>query len=217
MSVVPVKTPSVVQKMFPKYVWNMVTSEPVIYLTFDDGPIPEITESILQLLKKYDAKATFFCIGDNIEKHPDVFKKIINDGHSVGNHTYNHLKGWKTKTKEYLKNVLKAQEKMDDFMGEHLMLSHKLFRPPYGRIKLKQSKQLATLGYKIIMWDVLPFDWDKTYSEEKVLEHIIKNTEKGSIIVLHDSLKASKNMLYVLPKILEYYTHLGYSFKALKL
>lgn len=217
MSVVPVKTPSVVKKMFPNYVWNMATSEPVIYLTFDDGPIPEITESVLQLLKKYDAKATFFCIGDNIEKHPDVFKKIIIDGHSFGNHTYNHLKGWKTKTKEYLENVLKAQEKMDDFIEEHLTLSHKLFRPPYGRIKPKQSKQLTTLGYKIVMWDVLPFDWDKTYSEENVLEHIIKNTEKGSIIVLHDSLKASKNMLYVLPKILEYYTQLGYSFKALKL
>ena len=212
MSLVPVKTPSVVKKMFPNYVWNIETTEPVIYLTFDDGPTPEITEWVLQLLKIYEAKATFFCIGSNIEKFTDVFKNITRHGHSIGNHTHNHLKGWKTKTKDYLENIKKAQQVIN-----YQASSVNLFRPPYGRIKPKQAKQLIALGYQIVMWDVLSFDWNENVSEDKCLENIIKKTENGSIIVLHDSVKASKNMKYVLPKILEYYKNLGYSFKALNL
>jgi peptidoglycan-N-acetylglucosamine deacetylase len=212
MSLVPVKTPSVVKKMFPNYVWNIETTEPVIYLTFDDGPTPEITEWILHLLKTYEAKATFFCIGSNIEKFPDVFKNIASHGHSIGNHTHNHLKGWKTKTKDYLENIKKAQQAI-----KYQSSIVNLFRPPYGRIKPKQAKQLMELGYHIIMWDVLSFDWNENVSKNKCLENIIKNTENGSIIVLHDSVKASKNMKYILPKILEYYKNLGYSFKALNL
>ena len=136
MSLVPVKTPSVVKKMFPHYVWSVPTSEPVIYLTFDDGPTPEITDWTLKLLKKFDAKATFFCIGNNIEKYPELFRDIISLGHAIGNHTHNHLKGWKTPTKNYLKNISKT---------EFIISSHSyktnLFRPPYGRIRPKQAKQ----------------------------------------------------------------------------
>lgn len=219
MSLVPVKTPSVVKKMFPNYVWNIETTEPVIYLTFDDGPTPEITEWVLQLLKIYEAKATFFCIGSNIEKFTDVFKNITRHGHSIGNHTHNHLKGWKTKTKDYLENIKKAQQVINYQLSinKYQASSVNLFRPPYGRIKPKQAKQLIALGYQIVMWDVLSFDWNENVSEDKCLENIIKKTENGSIIVLHDSVKASKNMKYVLPKILEYYKNLGYSFKALNL
>ena len=211
MSLVPVKTPSVVKKMFPHYVWSIPTSEPVIYLTFDDGPTPEITDWTLKLLKTFDAKATFFCIGNNIEKYPELFRDIISHGHAIGNHTHNHLKGWKTKTKNYLQNISKAE-----FIISSQSYKTNLFRPPYGRIKPKQAKQLIALGYHIIMWDVLTFDWDKDISHETCLKNVIENTSNGSIIVFHDSIKASKNMMNVLPKVLEHYSKLGYTFKALE-
>jgi peptidoglycan-N-acetylglucosamine deacetylase len=211
MSLVPVKTPSVVKKMFPNYTWSIPTTEAVIYLTFDDGPTPEITEWTLQQLKKFNAKATFFCIGNNVEKYPDVFQSIINHGHTIGNHTHNHLKGWKILTKDYIENVSNADSAITNLLSS----TTRLFRPPYGRIKPKQARQLKTLGYQIIMWDVLSFDWDKEVSNKKCLENVIKNTEKGSIIVFHDSVKASKNMMYVLPKVLEYYSKLGFTFKSL--
>ncbi|MCF8274164.1 MAG: polysaccharide deacetylase family protein [Flavobacteriaceae bacterium] len=217
MSLIPTKTPSVVKKMFPKYVWSISTTEAVIYLTFDDGPTPEITEWTLQQLKKFHAKATFFCIGNNVEKYPVVFQKIINHGHAIGNHTHNHLKGWKTQTNDYLENASKAQQVINYQLSiaNSQASSVNLFRPPYGRIKPKQAKQLQALGYQIIMWDVLSFDWDKDVTSEKCLENVIKNTEKGSIIVFHDSLKASKNMMNTLPKVLDYYSKLGFTFKSL--
>jgi peptidoglycan/xylan/chitin deacetylase (PgdA/CDA1 family) len=211
MSLVPVKTPSVVKKMFPNYVWSIPTSEPVIYLTFDDGPTPEITDWTLKILKEFDAKATFFCIGNNIEKHPELFRDIISHGHAIGNHTHNHLKGWKTKTKNYLQDISKTE-----FVMSSQSYKTNLFRPPYGRIKSKQAKQLIVLGYYIIMWDVLTFDWDKDISHETCLKNVIDNTSNGSIVVFHDSIKASKNMMNVLPKVLEHYSKLGYTFKALE-
>ncbi len=211
MLLIPVKTPSVVKKMFPNYVWNRPTTEAVIYLTFDDGPTPEITNWTLNQLKKYHAKATFFCIGNNVEKHPEIFQDILNDGHTIGNHTHNHLKGWKTLTIDYLKNVTQAASIM-----ESLGCKTNLFRPPYGRIKPSQANQLIASGYHIIMWDVLTVDWDKTVSPEKCLINAIDNIEKGSIIVFHDSVKASKNMMEVLPKVLEYYAKKGFVFKSLK-
>lgn len=217
MLLVPVKTPWVVKKMFPDYVWNIKTSESVLYLTFDDGPTPEITEWVLQVLKDYEAKATFFCIGNNIEKHPDIFKSIIRHGHAVGNHTHHHLKGWKTKTNDYLESIAKTQESISHHGKDSTDNIQPLFRPPYGRIKPKQAKQLLASGYQIIMWDVLSYDWDQTISQEKCLNHIKVHTEKGSIIVFHDSIKASKNMMHVLPQILEHYKKLGYTFKPLLL
>jgi len=210
MSIVPTKTPLVVRKMFPQYMWHISTSKPVIYLTFDDGPTPEITEWVLEQLNNYNAKATFFCIGNNVKKYPDIVKKILKNGHSIGNHTHNHLKGWKTKTTAYVKNVETAKSVLDEHNCET-----NLFRPPYGRIKPKQANQLISKGYNIVMWDVLSFDWDANVTHEKCLDNIIKNTLKGSIVVFHDSLKASKNLKFVLPKVLEYYSQKDYSFKAL--
>ena len=197
--------------MFPNYVWDIPTHTKDLYLTFDDGPTPEITDWTLDTLKQYNAKATFFCIGDNIEKHPDIFQKIISEGHTIGNHTQHHVKGWKTKTKIYINEVLETEKQIQTYQPQR---SH-LFRPPYGQIKPKQGKQLIDLGYKIIMWDVLSFDWQKEISEEDCLNNVISKSKEGSIIVFHDSIKASKNMMYVLPKVLEYFSEAGYKFKAL--
>ncbi|RKE99068.1 polysaccharide deacetylase family protein [Ichthyenterobacterium magnum] len=211
MKIVPIKTPLVAKKMFPNYVWNISTSENVIYLTFDDGPTPEITSWTLDILQQYNAKATFFCIGGNIEKHPDIFQQILDKGHTIGNHTQNHIKGWTSKTKTYLNDVLSAQE----VINKLLINDHLLFRPPYGQIKPKQGKKLIGLNYKIVMWDVLSFDWDKTVSKEECLNNVISTAKQGSIIVFHDSIKASKNMQFALPKVLEYFNNKGYTFKSL--
>ncbi|MDW5289264.1 polysaccharide deacetylase family protein [Formosa sp. PL04] len=206
MGLIPVKTPRFIKGMFPDYVWNMpLLDKKTIYLTFDDGPNPEITPWVLKTLKTYNAKATFFCIGDNVRKYPEVLKKTIDDGHAIGNHTFNHLKGWKTTSEAYIENVEKAAESIPS----------KLFRPPYGKIKNKQAKILMQRGYRIIMWSIISFDWEKELLEADCLKNVIKNTQNGHIIVFHDSLKASKNMQYVLPKVLEYFSKKGYDFKSL--
>ena len=213
MTIVPVKTPRVVKEMFPNYVWDIPTSGKDIYLTFDDGPSPEITDWTLDTLHRYNAKATFFCIGNNVEKHPDIFQRIISEGHAIGNHTHNHIKGWKTKTKDYLENIEEAQHIINAQIQNSEFRIQKFFRPPYGQIKPKQGKQLIKLGYKIIMWNVLSFDWDKAVSKEKCLDNVISNATNGSIIVFHDSVKASKNMQYALPKVLEHFKSKGFNFK----
>ena len=216
MTLAPVKTPVAIKKMFPNYIWDIPSTEKSIYLTFDDGPTPKITNWVLNTLKQYNAKATFFCIGNNIEKHPDIFQNILNEGHSIGNHTQNHIKGWKTKTEAYLKNI----EACNKQFPNALIINRKssivnLFRPPYGQIKPKQGKALLKLGYKIIMWDVLSFDWDNNVSKENCANNIISKAKSGSIVVFHDSVKASKNMMYALPKALEYFSKKGYTFKAI--
>src|SRR5690606_2267018 len=148
----PIKTPLVAKKMFPNYVWDIATDDKVLYLTFDDGPTPEITNWVLGTLKTFHAKATFFCIGKNIEAHPDIFQNIVNDGHAIGNHTYNHLKGWKTVTEDYVMNVLKAEQILSpEFQKTTDSETNTLFRPPYGQIKPSQGKKLLALGYNIIM------------------------------------------------------------------
>jgi len=210
MKIAPVKTPVVAKKMFPNYVWDVATPKKELYLTFDDGPTPKITNFTLDILKKYNAKATFFCIGANIEKYPGIFQQILNDGHRIGNHTQHHIKGWTTKTKDYLKNVEEAQVEI-----EKNNYKTDLFRPPYGQIKPKQGKKLIALGHKIIMWDVLSFDWEQDVSAEQCLENVISKSKSGSIIVFHDSFKASKNMMYALPKVLEIFSKNGFEFKAL--
>lgn len=232
MTLTPVKIPTLVKRMFSNYIWSIPTTSKIIYLTFDDGPTPGITNCTLDILKQYNAKATFFCIGNNIEKHPDIFQNIINSGHAIGNHTHNHIKGWKTKTKDYLKNIFEAQNvinsqiktyhtersrsvELETQNPELKTLNSELFRPPYGQIKPKQGKQLIGLGYKIIMWDVLSFDWDATVSPEDCLNNVISKTTIGSIIVFHDSVKASKNMQYALPKFLEHFSKKGYSFESI--
>ena len=201
--------------MFPNYVWDIATTNKELYLTFDDGPTPEVTNWTLDILKQYNAKATFFCIGANVEKNPDIFKSIIKDGHAIGNHTQNHIKGWKTKTKKYLKEVKDAQTRIFSNLKNLNTSKVTLFRPPYGQIKPKQGKKLIELGYQIIMWDVLSFDWEQDLSEEKCLENVISKSKEGSIIVFHDSVKASKNMMYALPKVLEIFSKKGYEFKSL--
>ena len=203
-----IKTHWLIKKLFSNYIWEMPNSENKIYLTFDDGPTPEITEWTLQQLKKYNAKATFFCIGDNIKKYPEIFKKVIEEGHSIGNHTFNHLNGWKTSKQEYLENTKKCQSEIFNLQS----LICNLFRPPYGKIKPSQSKELRKLGYKIIMWDIISYDFDATISKEKCLENVLKNVKSGSIIVFHDSIKAFPNLEYTLPKVLEILNKKGFVF-----
>jgi len=221
MQIIPAKTPGFVKTLFPNFVWNINTDKKELYLTFDDGPTPEITNWVLQTLRAYNAKATFFCIGNNIEKHTYIFNNILANGHSIGNHTYDHLKGWKTKTKVYLGNVeltdsvINFQVQNSEFKDNYDLNALNLFRPPYGKFKNKQSKKLLKLGYKIILWDVLSYDWDNSVNEETCLKNVISTAKKGSIIVFHDSVKASRNLKYVLPKVLEYYSEKGYVFKAL--
>ena len=207
-----VKTNYFIKRIFPNYVWDIPNRENKIYLTFDDGPTPEITEWTLEQLKKYDAKATFFCIGNNIEKHPDIFQKIIDDNHAVGNHTFNHLKGWETDTNEYVENTRRCSLLMRE-KGKRISdkgAAFELFRPPYGKIKTSQSRTLRRLGYKIIMWDVLSRDFDKTITPEKCLDNVLQHIECGSIIVFHDSVKAAQNLKYVLPKTLTFLKEKGF-------
>lgn len=197
-----IKTNRLIKKLFSNYIWDIPNTENKIYLTFDDGPTPEITEWVLSTLEKHNAKATFFCIGNNIEKHPEIFEKVIAKGHTIGNHTFNHLNGWKTPTEEYIKNS--SQWSLVSSQNCQLNTEHcKLFRPPYGKIKASQAEKLMKQGYKIIMWDVLSADYDNTISKEKCLENVTKNVKSGSIIVFHDSVKASPHLEYTLPKALE--------------
>jgi peptidoglycan/xylan/chitin deacetylase (PgdA/CDA1 family) len=219
-----IKSPLLLKWYYPSLLWNKSRTEKVIYLTFDDGPIPNVTDFVLKTLKVFNAKATFFCIGDNIVKHPEVFERVKNDGHAIGNHTFNHLKGWKTDNETYLQNTLKCQE----------LTQTNLFRPPYGRIRKSQIRSLE-LGVwssefkapnnsqhqtqnsklKIVMWDVLSGDFDTKLSPEKCYQNVIKHTENGSIIVFHDSLKAFDRLSYALPKVLAYFTEKGFTFSTL--
>lgn len=201
-----IKTNPIIKWLFPKYVWDFKTKDKVVWLTFDDGPIPDVTEWVLQQLEKHHAKATFFCIGDNVRKNPEIFRKVIESGHSIGNHTFNHLKGWETGTSEYIENVeLCAVEIRKQWSADC-----KIMRPPYGKIKRKQARILRKSGYKIIMWDIVSADFDQTIPPEQCLDNVLKNVEPGSIIVFHDSVKAWKNLEYALPKTLEFLSKNGY-------
>lgn len=215
MRIVPVKTPTVVKKLLPDYIWEVSSTAKEIYLTFDDGPTPEITNWTLDILKQYNALATFFCIGNNIKKHPDIFQNIRDNGHQIGNHSNTHLKGWQTNLEDYVSDVETCQKVINSKVDKYEESGQMLFRPPYGQIKPKQGKALLELNYKIIMWSVLSFDWDKTVSPETCLNNVIAKVQPGSIVVFHDSEKASKNLMYTLPKVLEYFSKKGYSFKSL--
>ncbi|MBT0607759.1 polysaccharide deacetylase family protein [Aequorivita echinoideorum] len=211
--------PRFIQRLYPELVWAFFNKKNSVYLTFDDGPIPEVTPWVLDELKKFNAKATFFCIGENVRKHPEIFERIIAEGHAVGNHTFNHLNGWKTSTSEYIGNVVKAERQMQDsgfnshnFRNQNSGL---LFRPPYGKITGKQSKSLRKKGYKIVMWDIISYDYDSNVSKEKCLQNVLKNLKGGSIIVFHDSLKAEKNLRFVLPKVLNVISNKKFSIKKI--
>jgi peptidoglycan/xylan/chitin deacetylase (PgdA/CDA1 family) len=224
-----IKTNKFIKKIFPNYVWDIPNVENKIYLTFDDGPTPEITEWVLEELKKHQAKATFFCIGKNITNQAAIFLKIINEGHSIGNHTYNHLKGWNASTEDYLDNIALCKSEINNASpvrpdkyrdsGLNSLIRNQqspLFRPPYGKIKKAQSKKLRQLGYKIIMWDVLSADFDQTITPEKCLENVLQNVQSGSIIVFHDSVKAFKNLEYTLPRSLEILKQRGFVFEVIQ-
>lgn len=207
------RTPRIMMRIFSKFTWCFHSNEKQIFLTFDDGPTPEITEFVLRELKKYNAKATFFCIGKNIQNHPDIFNQIIIQGHSVGNHTQNHLNGWKTEKEAYLENVSICENVISSVVEKSK--NSKLFRPPYGKIKKKQANALLEKGYHIIMWDVLSADFDTSISKEKCLQNVLKNTKEGSIIIFHDSIKAAARMQYVLPIILKEFSKKGYTFSRI--
>ncbi len=205
--------PRFIQRLYPERIWAFSRSINAIYLTFDDGPIPEITPWVLNTLHKHNAKATFFCIGDNVQKYPELFKNILSEEHTVGNHTFNHLNGWKANTDEYVKNVLKCQEILNS--ESRIQNSELLFRPPYGKLTSNQAKNLQKNGFKIVMWDIISYDYDASVSEEQCLQNVLKNIKPGSIIVFHDSLKAEKNLRYVLPKVLEYISEKGWRSSSL--
>lgn len=201
------------RKVYSSALWRVRTKEKKIFLTFDDGPVPEITPWVLSVLKEHKAKATFFCIGDNIEKNTDIFRQVIAEGHTIGNHTYNHLNGWKTNSKVYLENVEKCQTIIQKNSDSQSKIST-VFRPPYGRMKRSQFSSLK-YNYSVVMWDVLSGDFDETISEEKCLKNVLSKTREGSIVVFHDSIKSKKNLFFALPKFLEYFSQRGYTFSAL--
>lgn len=186
-------------------------SEKKIYLTFDDGPIPEVTDFVLEALKEYQAKATFFCVGDNVLKHPWLLKKIYMEGHTIGNHTQHHLNGWSTRDEDYLRDVNICNESILRVCAEG---RSNLFRPPYGRIRRKQI-QLIRNEYKVVMWDVLSGDFDKELPSEKCLQKSLKYSKSGSIVIFHDSWKAEGNLKYVLPRFLDHFKNSGFKFEAL--
>ncbi len=200
-----VKTPYLVKKLYSRNrIWDFEDVDKIIYLTFDDGPVKEVTPWVIDILDKFNAKATFFCVGDNVRKNPLLLEKIISKGHNIGNHTFNHLNGWKTETKEYVDNVLKCNE----------YFKTNLFRPPYGKIRPTQVTELQKY-FKIICWSVLTGDFDKEISKEKCLDGILKNACEGSIICFHDSIKAKENLFYALPAVLTHFSSLGYKFLSI--
>ncbi len=200
-----IKIPAIIKLLFPSLVYNINNSSNSVYLTFDDGPHPATTPEILKILDKYKAKATFFCVGNNVLKYPGLFSMIIQKGHSVGNHTFNHLDFWKNNFKNYYDDIKKANNYIDSG----------LFRPPYGRLLPWYIKNIGE-KYKIIMWDVLSGDFDPDTTVEKCYDNVVKNTNPGSIIVFHDSIKTKEKVLQVLPVVLDELKNRGFNFKKIK-
>ena|ERR1035437_1427701 len=199
-----VQFPDILRPFLGKLLWRKNPSSKVIYITFDDGPVPEVTPLVLDLLDEYNLKATFFCVGENVVKYPEIYNEVLRRGHKTGNHTYNHLKGVTVTTDEYVENVRKAAENIDS----------NLFRPPYGRINRQQKRELRK-EYEIVMWDLLTQDYNKNLSPETIMHTIKRYSRNGSLVVFHDSIKAERNMLAVLPLAIEYWNSKGYRFEVL--
>lgn len=195
------KTPELLKPIYNDLVWDIPTTEREIFITFDDGPVPDATTIALDILLDYEVKATFFCIGDNVRKHPEVFERVIAEGHGIGNHSLNHLNGWKYNDYSYVKNVLECAR----------LVESKLFRPPYGKIKRSQAAALRK-RFSVVMWDVISGDFDHTVSMDKCVRNVTDNAVPGSIVVFHDSRKAMEKMAYALPRVIEYFRDEGYSF-----
>lgn len=188
-----------------KVIWKMKGGGKKIFLTFDDGPVPEVTPWVLETLGQYKAQATFFCVGDNVRKHPDLFNRIVEDGHGIGNHSFSHLNGFKTGIRRYIRDVYKA----------HKYVKSPLFRPPYGMLR-GIARSILKARFRIILWDVLSMDYDRGIQERQVVRNVISNTHDGSIVVFHDNIKAKKNIKYALPRILDYYSKRGFEFANLQ-
>lgn len=199
-----INAPFFLRWMYPGVTWNRSRIDKKIYLTFDDGPIPEITPWILDILKQNNIQATFFCVGENIIKYPEIFQRILNEGHRVGNHTFSHLKGWDTPDDVYIENIRQCQQ----------YTKTNLFRPPYARAKKSQIKRLRK-EYELIYWDVLSGDFDLSLSPESCYSNVLKYTKNGSILVFHDNLKAIPRVRYVLPRMIQHFSKLGYTFDIL--
>lgn len=194
-----------IRAIYPRnLIWNVRTKSKEVFLTFDDGPVPEVTPLVLGILKKYNVKATFFCVGENVQKYPEVYQQLLNDGHAVGNHTFHHVKAWKTDYKIYLSEVKQCSE----------LVKSDLFRPPHGQINRKIALELQK-DYRIIMWSSLTGDYDKKLSGDQCLVHAIKHTRPGSIVVFHDSIKARERMEYALPLYIEYCLQNNFIFSTL--
>jgi peptidoglycan-N-acetylglucosamine deacetylase len=190
--------------LYPGIIWDIRNAGNTLFLTFDDGPTPEITEEVLRILNSFNAKATFFCLGRNVERHPDIYEEVLNQGHLTGNHTYSHLKGWKTKNSEYIHDIELATK----------FINSNLFRPPYGQIRRSQISKLKN-KYRIILWEVMSHDYEQRVSKERSFKALLRYTKQGSILVFHDSAKAYHKLIYILPRLLEHYSAKGYSFKTL--
>lgn len=205
------RTPAFLPWVYPSLTWREShEGTPTIFLTFDDGPIPGPTEFVLDTLLQHRIHATFFCIGDNVRKHPAIFKKVIDSGHAIGNHTFHHMNGWKHSTDQYVANTQACREQL---AAEGFQVS-RLFRPPFGRITQSQISALKS-EYRIVMWDVLTFDYDRSLAPERCLTGAIRATRPGSIVVFHDSLKAEKNLTFVLPRFIKHFKSQGYNFAML--
>ena len=218
-----VRPPLALRKLYPDLTWRRSIDERKLFLTFDDGPVPVATDFVLDTLRDYNIKGTFFCVGENVLENPGIYQRILNEGHAVGNHTHNHLKGWQTQDGVYLKNVADCELALlngKDGVGsaglrlEGVKLAKPLFRPPYGRIKRSQMKALLP-DYQIIMWDVLSYDYDKRISPEQCLKHVVSKVRPGSIVVFHDHVKAFQNLSYALPRALEILVKDGWTFGVL--
>lgn len=199
-----IRPPKLLKRLLRDVVWDIPGGDKVIYLTFDDGPNPVITPWVLDLLKAYEAKATFFCVGSNVEKYREVYDMVVAAGHAVGNHTYSHKNGWKTRRERYLEDVARCSA----------VFPASLFRPPYGKLRKSHYKRIRE-HYKIVMWDVLSGDFDRSLSNERCLANVLDHARAGSVVVFHDSEKALKKLYYALPKVLEHYSGLGYAFRAI--
>ena len=202
-----VKSPWILRKLFPNLIWKIPTKEKILYLTFDDGPHPIATPFVLEQLRQYDAKATFFCVGKNVAAYPSIYEDILNAGHAVGNHTQNHVNGWKVDNQKYFTDILEAKKYIDST----------LFRPPYGRITTFQSKHLRQppLNFTVIMWDVLSKDYDVQLSPDDAAFNVLRYASEGSIVVFHDSEKAFPRMQKALPATLQYFTEKGWKFESI--
>jgi len=204
--IIPARIPFWIKWMYPSFIWQMPSNENALYLTFDDGPHPTITPLVLNLLAQYNAKATFFCIGDRVKRYPEIMERIVAEGHSIGNHTQHHLNGWNNSNSAYIEDVHQASS----------LIASTLFRPPYGRIKRKQAKILEHEGYKIIMWTILSADYDHSLNKEECASRVTSHIDNGNIYLFHDSDKGEERMLHALPILLKLATDKGFLFKRIE-